>query len=361
MRIVVMRATIHLVTADDCLLLRPLVQPVLDAELARHPEFGPAIEGVDLAPVLAFAATLLAERPRNGKALRSALRERFPDHDSAALAYACRNRLALVQVPPLGLWGRSAQVTSTTAESWLGRPLVTDPSIDDVVLRYLAAFGPGSVADVAYWSRLTGLGEVVERLGPRLRSFADERGRRLLDLPDAPRPEPDVPSPPRFLPRVRQRPALPCRPQPFRLRGEPQAASRRRRAGARFRALRGLASRDLVDRPRPRRWTRRPRRPPHGEAHTRGKRRPGGRGPPFPALPRRRRRDPRRPLRRPRLTRYCLFWVRDLTLQREISPPERRKARTAVRPERRSGQNGGWVRPGGRPGWRCGRRSRSCC
>jgi len=114
------QATIHLVTADDCLLLRPLVQPVLDAELARHPEFGPAIEGVDLVPVLAFVATLLAERPRNGKALRSALRERYPDHDAAALAYAWRNRLALVQVPPRGLWGRSAQVTSTRALPVLG-------------------------------------------------------------------------------------------------------------------------------------------------------------------------------------------------------------------------------------------------
>ncbi|MGH3093488.1 MAG: DNA glycosylase AlkZ-like family protein, partial [Gaiellaceae bacterium] len=31
-RIVVMRATIHLVSADDCLLLRPLTQPVLDRE-----------------------------------------------------------------------------------------------------------------------------------------------------------------------------------------------------------------------------------------------------------------------------------------------------------------------------------------
>jgi len=60
------------------------------------------------------------ERPRNGKALRSALRERFPDHDAAALAYACRNRLALVQVPPRGLWGRSAQVTSTRALPVLG-------------------------------------------------------------------------------------------------------------------------------------------------------------------------------------------------------------------------------------------------
>ena len=199
-RIVVMRGTIHLVTADDCLLLRPLAQPVLDAELARHPDFGPALRGVDMAPVLDFARPLLAGRPHTGRQLRAAMAERFPDLDAAALAYACRNLLAFVQVPPRGVWGRSAQVTSTTAEAWLGRPLATDPSIDDVVLRYLGAFGPATVADVATWCRLTGLREVLERLRPGLRTFRDDRGRELFDLPDGPRPEPDTPAPPRFLP-----------------------------------------------------------------------------------------------------------------------------------------------------------------
>jgi DNA glycosylase AlkZ-like len=197
-RVVVMRATIHLVTADDCLLLRPLMQPVLDAELARHPEFAPRLRGIDLDRVLAAGRELLAE-PRTGPQLRAELAQRFPEHEPAALAYACRCLLALVQVPPCGVWGRTAQVTNATAEAWLGRPLAAEPQLDGVVLRYLAAFGPASVADVATWSRLTGLRAVVDRVRPQLRVFRDEKGRELLDLPDAPRPDPDTPAPPRFL------------------------------------------------------------------------------------------------------------------------------------------------------------------
>jgi hypothetical protein len=199
-RTTVMRATIHLVSADDCLLLRPLMQPVLDAELARHRDYSPPLRGLDLEPALEYARTVLAERPRTGPELRAAFGERFPGQDAAALAYACRCLLPLVQVPPRGVWGLTAAVTTTTAESWLGRPLAERPSLDEVVQRYLAAFGPAAVADVGTWSRLTGLRAVVERLRPRLRTFRDERGRELFDLPDAPRPDPATPAPPRFLP-----------------------------------------------------------------------------------------------------------------------------------------------------------------
>lgn len=199
-RVGVMRGTIHLVTADDCLLLRALTQPVFEAQLRRHRDHAPALRSIDLEPVVAFARALLEARPRSGTELRASFAERFPGLDAATLAHACTVRLSFVQVPPRGLWGRSAQVTSTTAESWLGRPFVDDPSIDAVVLRYLAAFGPASVADVTTWCRLTGLRAVVERLRPQLVTFRDERGRELFDLPDAPRPSEDTPAPVRFLP-----------------------------------------------------------------------------------------------------------------------------------------------------------------
>jgi hypothetical protein len=199
-RIVVMRGTIHLVTADDALVLRPLVQPVLDAELARHAEFASQLAGLDLGPTLDFGRSLMAERPRTGAELRAAIAERFPGQPAPALAYACRCLLPLVQVPPRGVWGRTLQVALAPLETWVGRPVAERPSLDDLVLRYLAAFGPASVADVATWSRLTGLREVVERLRPQLRPFRDERGRELLDLPEGPRPDPDTPAPVRVLP-----------------------------------------------------------------------------------------------------------------------------------------------------------------
>ncbi len=42
-RVPVMRSTIHLVTADDCLTLRALAQPVLERELERHREYAPKL------------------------------------------------------------------------------------------------------------------------------------------------------------------------------------------------------------------------------------------------------------------------------------------------------------------------------
>lgn len=199
-RLPVMRSTIHLVSARDCLVLRPAMQPVLDAELARHPSVAPPLRGVDLTPVLAYARVVLEESPRSGRELRVLLGERFPGKDATALAYAVRNLLPLVQVPPRGVWGHKAQVTSTTAEAWLGRPLEKKPSLEQIALRYFGAFGPATVADFTSWSRLTGVRAVVERLRPALQTFRDERGRELFDLPDAPRPDPTTPAPVRYLP-----------------------------------------------------------------------------------------------------------------------------------------------------------------
>ncbi|MGV9645199.1 winged helix DNA-binding domain-containing protein [Streptomyces sp. NPDC003514] len=196
-RMVTMRSTIHLHTADDALTLRPLVQPAREREITY---FRKGLVGVDLDRLAALARELVEESPRTMKELREALSAEWPDADPQSLAVAARCRLPLVQITPRGQWGRSAQVTLTTLEHWLGRPAEPAAPADDTVLRYLAAFGPASVKDLQTWAGLTRMRAVFERLRPELVTFRDENGVELFDLPDAPRPDPDTPAPPRLLP-----------------------------------------------------------------------------------------------------------------------------------------------------------------
>lgn len=197
-RVALMRGTIHLVSARDCLTLRPLLQPVLGRALSAT--FGRPLAGADLPAVAAAGRVLTAEQPRTFAELGGLLAQTWPDHPPAALAQAVRALVPLVQVPPRAVWGRAGQARHTPAETWLGRPLDAAASLTALIRRYLAAFGPASVLDVQSWSGLTRLREVIEPMRPSLRTFRDPAGRELFDLPGAPRPDPDTPAPARLVP-----------------------------------------------------------------------------------------------------------------------------------------------------------------
>jgi hypothetical protein len=196
-RIALMRGTIHLVSAADAVGLRPLLQPVLDRALIAN--YGPRLAGLDLSQVAAAGRAALAEAPCTPGDLGRLLQQRWPDRDGTALANAVRNLVPLIQLPPRGVWGLNGATTYRTAEDWLGLPLASNPSVSDLVLRYLAAFGPATVKDIQTWSGLTHLNEVVERLRPDLVTRRDEHGRDLFDRPDGPCPDPDTPVPVRLL------------------------------------------------------------------------------------------------------------------------------------------------------------------
>ena len=196
-RIALMRSTIHLITARDCVGLRPVMQKAVERSLSNYRK---EITGIDRDGLLAYAAKVLEEKPRTGIELEKELAKRWRSRDPHALAMAVRCWLPLVQVPPRALWERSGAAAHTTSESWLGRPLATSDKPDGVFLRYLRAFGPASTQDFQTWSGLTGASEIVERQRRKLRTFRDENGVQLYDVIDGRFAEPDVPVPPIFLP-----------------------------------------------------------------------------------------------------------------------------------------------------------------
>jgi Winged helix DNA-binding domain len=200
-RIALMRGTIHLVSARDCLPLRRQLQPVLERGLRGT--FGRQLAGVDPAALAAAGRELVESTPLTFSQLGEALAERWPDHPPAALAQGVRALVPLVQVPPRAVWGRAGQSRHTSAEHWLGqaaRGAAGPPGgRAELVKRYLAAFGPATARDMAAWSGLTGLRPVLEELRPSLVTFTDEQGTELFDLPSAPRPGGDVPAPARLV------------------------------------------------------------------------------------------------------------------------------------------------------------------
>ena len=128
-----MRATIHMLTADDALWLRPATQPVLERTFKGSPNTKMLREaGIDPAEVVAAGAELLTGTALTRVQMTSLLAERWPDADPASLSYAITFLLPICQVPPRGVWGVSHQATWQTIESFLGRKLEADPSLTRV-------------------------------------------------------------------------------------------------------------------------------------------------------------------------------------------------------------------------------------
>lgn len=207
-----MRSTLHLVAATDY----PAF--AVPSAVAGAANWEPTIRraGVDAAGLhaglLAFAST-----PRTVAELEAHLDAEAPDDVIAAsaprgvthVAYrAISARGGLVHVPPSGVWGGSGKARLIDARTWLGLDLATQPgfaaALSLVVRRYLTAYGPASVADIARWSGQRAVGPlrgVIEGMGDAIHEVEGPDGRRLLDLADLPIASGDEVAPARFLAR----------------------------------------------------------------------------------------------------------------------------------------------------------------
>ncbi len=194
-----LRATLHLHTVDDLIGLRPLVQPVLDR--TWQSAFGNRRFGDNsIAAVHKAGVKLLDKGPMTGGALGKALQAKFPSGEALAKSILVQVKEILVQIPPTRIWGSGHAPLQTRIENWVPPPHKRVLHLDDLVTRYLAAFGPASILDMQAWSGLSKLAPVFKRLDATLMAFESEDGRVLYDLPDAPRPDPGTPAPVRFLP-----------------------------------------------------------------------------------------------------------------------------------------------------------------
>ena len=197
-RATAMRATLHLMSTRDYLAFRPVLQPMLDG--AMESILKNRGEGIDVDRFVDKARAYFEGHHATFNELRDALAKADVDIDIRAAAYAARMRLPLVQVPDGSTWGWPTDPKFTLASTWLGVDVPATGSLDNFVLRYLGAFGPATVADFQTWSGVKGAKDAFERLRPQLEVLPGDNKREYFDLPDAPRPDEDVPAPVRFLP-----------------------------------------------------------------------------------------------------------------------------------------------------------------
>ena len=198
-RISLMRNTIHLVTTRDAFAIKPMFMRLGERGFMRGSPWGRGMREGDLAAIVDVGRDIMAEKPRTISELSRELARRFPGRDGVALAYGVRYMVPLIFTPPRGTWRGKGLVTLTTFEAWLGKkpgPSLTD---EELVLRYLGAFGPASPADMRAWSGLA-MRPAFEKLRPRLKVFRAESGGELFDVPHAPRPDPALEVPVRLIP-----------------------------------------------------------------------------------------------------------------------------------------------------------------
>jgi len=181
-RIPLMRSTIFLVSVADALTLRPVMHSCISRGVAAFTRG--RTEGLDVAQVARLGRAIVEERPRTTNDLAKLVAAEFSRYDSKDLEHVLRAALALVQVTPRGVWGRSHAAHHTTLEHWTGRSLGTDDRPDEAIRRYLAAFGPATVADIQTWSARS-----------RGSPAADVCCRRRHDSPDRVRPCPTLSDP----------------------------------------------------------------------------------------------------------------------------------------------------------------------
>jgi len=200
-----MRGTLHLVSARDFYAYAVATQDLQRGAWNRL-RIG---RGVDPKKVAALAIAF-AHMPRPKEDVLEHIRERIGGALGGPFSWLVWRFVSahadLVTAPPGGHWeygGTDAPYVA--ARHWIarGERPSEGEALETLVRRCISAFGPVALADVAKFAGQAPprVRPTLEAMAPKLRTFSDEAGRVLYDLPRAIRPSPDVRAPVRFLPR----------------------------------------------------------------------------------------------------------------------------------------------------------------
>ena len=193
-----MRATLHVLRADDYLHFRTTLVPIFESAMtAITKKRGELVEQDRL---LGAVRPFIDKQPRTFAEISAFLAATWPDRDVGGMRYTVRMLLPMVQVPQSDGWGFPGNPAFALAEPWLGGNPEEPPDAAGLVRRYLAAFGPATVADAQSWTGLAKLKPVFDAMRDELVELRDETKRALFDLAAAPRPGGHIEAPVRFLP-----------------------------------------------------------------------------------------------------------------------------------------------------------------
>jgi hypothetical protein len=192
-----LRSTIHMVSAADFpLFLGAVTQGRREWWLRIQQKQPTALRDVEAAASLLRGE--LAAGPRRAAELKQALLAKgyASFYWSGVSAW-----VAMVRIPPSGTWDQRRADLYGLAETWVGRgPADEGAGLAHIVRRYLGAFGPSLLREIADWAGISHTRVLAVLEGVKLQRFRDEKGRELLDLPGAALPDAATPAPVRFLP-----------------------------------------------------------------------------------------------------------------------------------------------------------------
>jgi hypothetical protein len=199
---VIQRGTLHIVTPADYWAFATARREL--GGILWPPSYEARLPSAKLAKLAASVAAELDGVELTFKEVRALLEPyEQPGLSPTFIWRRIQGHAYVVHVPPSGIWGYGGHGVYTAAEGTLaGQPPPAEEAFDRLVLSYLAAYGPATKHDVGQWAGIPRLAPITASLERQsLRTFRDEEGRTLYDLPRAPLPDADAPAPARLIPR----------------------------------------------------------------------------------------------------------------------------------------------------------------